>query len=48
MFETLICEKEPTNKHSQNAIAEKNKDQQVIVHVSEALVSKLFPYLWNS
>ena len=31
--ETLICEREPINKHGQNAIAVKNKDQQVIGHV---------------
>ena len=40
--ETLIREREITNKHSQNATAVKNKDQQVIRHVLEALASKLF------
>ena len=36
------CEREPTNRHSQNAIAGKNKGQQMIGHVPEALASKLF------
>lgn len=41
--ETLIREdRESTNKHSQNAIAVKSKDHQVIGHVEEALASKLF------
>ena len=40
--EILICEREPINKHSQNAITVKGKDQQVIIHVPEGLTSKLF------
>ena len=40
--ETLICEREPTNKHRQNAITVKGKDQQVIIHVPEGIASKLF------
>ena len=40
--ETLICEREPIKKQSQSAITVKNKDQQVIGHVPEALASKLF------
>ena len=35
--ETLACERKPIHKHSQNAIAVKNKDQKVIRHVLEAL-----------
>ena len=40
--ETLVCDREPTNKHSQNAIAVKNKGQQVPGYVPEALASKIF------
>ena len=40
--ETLIYEREPTNKHSRNAITAKNK---VIGHVPEALVFKLFTFV---
>ena len=45
--ETLICEREPIDKHSQNAMAVKNKAQQVIGHVSEALASKLFTLIYE-
>ena len=37
----LLCKMEPTNKHSQNAIAVKKRSN-VIYHVPEALAFKLF------
>ena len=37
-----VSKREPTNKHSQNAIAVKSKIQQMIGHVPEALTSKIF------
>ena len=40
---TFKCEREPTNKHSQNAIPVKNKDQQVVGHVTEALGFSYLP-----
>ena len=39
-----MCEMELTNKHTNNAIAVKNKDQKVIGHLPEALESKFLSY----
>lgn len=44
--EELVCEMEPTNAHSNNAIAVK-KNENVVGHVPEALAAKLHPLMKN-
>lgn len=43
--EQFECEIEPTNLHSNNAIAVKNVDKQMVGHVPEALAEKLQPLI---
>lgn len=45
VIEQFVCEIEPANFHSNNAIVANNVDKQMVGHVSDALIEKLLPLI---